>query len=111
MEPKAGGSCLWEGVGYLGLFCSVPGTEGCLCALVEGKGSQAQLCAPGEYGASLAVAGSHCVPERDKVHGLEAAPMREWSLETWLGKRHGGQGLGQEREEIPFSGGWRVWEF
>ena len=40
--------------------------------------------------------------------------MWECSLETWLGMQlscPGGQGLGQEREEIPFSGGWRVGEF
>ena len=27
-ELEAGGSYLWEGTGYLGLFCSVPDTEG-----------------------------------------------------------------------------------
>ena len=113
-ELEAGGSYLWEGTGYLGLFCSVPDTEGMPVCPGGRKGlSGGPLCSRSTWsqpGSSWHLL--HSLQEQDAC--LEATPMWECSLETWLGMQRscpGGQGLGQEREEIPFSGGWRVGEF
>ena len=46
----------------------------CLCALVEGKGSQGDLCVPGVHGASLALADTYCIPCRNKMHVWRPPP-------------------------------------